>query len=611
MIGRPAATPRLAQTDRTAPAPEGGSYKWVALSNTTLGILMATINSSIILIALPDIFRGIKLNPLAPGNTGYLLWMLMGFMVCTAVLLVSFGRIGDMFGRVRMFTFGFAVFSFFSILLSVTWLEGSAGALWLILMRVGQGVGGAFLLANSAPILADAFPREQRGLALGINSVAAIAGAFIGLVLGGLLAPVEWHLVFLVSVPFGIFGTIWARTKLRDQGKRNVTTIDWWGNVIFALGLITLLVGITYGIEPYGGHTMGWTNPKVLAGLIGGVVLLGIFVAIERHVAQPMFNIALFRIRAFSAGNVATLLASIGRGGLMFILIIWLQGIWLPQHGYSFSVTPLWAGIYMLPLTVGFLIAGPLSGILSDRYGARPFATGGMLLAALAFGLLEVLPVNFSYPAFASLLLLMGLAMGIFSAPNLAGIMNSLPPEQRGAGAGMLNTFQNSAQVLSIGVFFTLIILGLAASLPHALYAGLVAEGVPSASAHSAAALPPVASLFAAFLGYNPIRALLGPSLSHLPPDKVAYLTGRSFFPHLISAPFESGLTEAFTFAVVACLIAAAASWLRGGLYHHGQESAPPAGGKSTAEDAEGEALPAPGSGERRVGVGAAHPTGS
>jgi MFS family permease len=516
----------------------------------------------------------------------------MGFMVCTAVLLVSFGRIGDMLGRVNMYTLGFAVFTGFSILLSATWMKGPAGAIWLILMRVGQGVGGAFLLANSAPILTDAFPQNQRGLALGINSVAAISGSFIGLVLGGVLAPVEWRLVFLVSVPVGVFGTLWARLKLRDKGVRHPAKIDWWGNGTFAIGLVLLLVAITYGIEPYGGHTMGWTNPKVLAGLLGGVVLLGVFVVIERHVERPMFNMSLFRIRAFSAGNVATLLASIGRGGLMFILIIWLQGIWLPQHGYSFEVTPLWAGIYMLPLTIGFLISGPLSGVLSDHLGARPFATGGMVLSALAFGLLEVLPVNFNYIWFAALLLLMGTAMGVFSSPNLAGIMNSLPPDQRGAGAGMTSTFQNSSQVLSIGVFFTLIILGLARSLPHTLYNGLVAQGVPAAAARQAAALPPVASLFAAFLGYNPIRTLLGSSLATLPADRANYLTGRSFFPHLISAPFESGLSEAFTFAIVACLVAAAASWLRGGKYHHSDREAsaaiPASGAPSPASAAAG-----------------------
>jgi MFS family permease len=562
---------RTSQLDEARQSGKPGRYKWIALSNTTLGILMTTINTSIILIALPDIFRGIHLDPLAHGNTSYLLWMLMGYMVCTAVLLVSFGRIGDMYGRVRMYTLGFAVFTAFSITLSVTWMHGPPGALWLIFMRVGQGIGGALLFANSAPILTDAFPASQRGLALGINSVAAIAGAFIGLVLGGLLGPVEWRLVFLVSVPVGIFGTLWARLKLREIGHRRKTTIDWWGNVTFALGLVALLAGITYAIEPYGGHTMGWTSPRVLIGLTGGLVLLTVFVMIERRIAHPMFNMDLFRIRAFSAGNLATLLAGIGRGGLMFILIIWLQGIWLPQHGYSFSATPLWAGIYMLPLTVGFLVAGPISGILSDKYGARPFATGGMVMSAVAFGLLMALPVNFPYLLFALLLLLMGLAMGVFSSPNLAGIMNSLPPDQRGAGSGMFATFQNSSMVLSIGVFFSLIILGLASTLPTVLYGGLRAQGVSAAAAHKAAALPPVASLFAAFLGYNPIHTLIGPSIAHLPASRVSYLTGRSFFPQLISAPFHSGLVEAFTFALVACLVAAGASWMRGGKYHHGE----------------------------------------
>jgi MFS family permease len=559
--------------DEARPEPAGHDrYKWIALSNTTLGMLMATINSSIILIALPDIFRGIKLTPLTPGNTSYLLWMLMGFMVCTAVLLVSFGRIGDMYGRVKMYTFGFAIFSTFSVLLSVSWLDGSSGALWLIFMRVGQGVGGAMVFANSAPILTDAFPPDQRGLALGINSVAAIAGSFIGLVLGGLLAPVEWRLVFLVSVPVGVLGTIWARLKLREVGTRHVTKIDWWGNLTFALGLVLLLVGITYGIIPYGHSTMGWANPKVDAALAAGVALLAAFMLIERSVASPMINLSLFRIRAFAYGNLATFLAAIGRGGLMFILIIWLQGVWLPQHGYSFTETPLWAGIYMLPLTAGFLIAGPAAGILSDRFGARPFASGGMVVCALSFGLLELLPVDFSYLLFGLLLLLMGLGMGVFSSPNLAGVMNSLPPDRRGVGAGMLTTFQNSSMVLSIGVFFTLVILGLASTLPHSLQSGLAAQGVPMADAARAAALPPVASLFAAFLGYNPIRTLLGTAITRVPAAKVRYLTGRSFFPKLISGPFHHGLAEAFTFALAACLVAAVASWLRGGKYHHGDE---------------------------------------
>jgi MFS family permease len=416
-------------------------YKWVALSNTTLGVLMVTINQSIILIALPDIFRGIGVDPLEPGNTSYLLWMILGFLVVTAVLVVSLGRLGDMFGRVRMYNLGFAVFTAFSILLSVTWLHGGAGALWLILMRVGQGVGGAMLFANSSAILTDAFPHDQRGLALGINAVAGIAGSFVGLVLGGVLAPVQWRLVFLVSVPVGVFATVWAYLKLVENGERRAARIDWWGNATFAVGLVALMVGITYGIQPYGGHTMGWRWPFVDACLATGLALLVAFAWIERVVAEPMFRLDLFRIRAFTAGNVATLLSAVGRGGLQFILIIWLQGIWLPEHGYDFARTPLWAGIYMLPLIAGFLLAGPVSGWLSDRYGARPFATGGMLLAAASFVLLMLLPVDFAYPWFALVLLLNGVGMGLFSSPNRAAVMNSLPPSQRGVGGGMNATF--------------------------------------------------------------------------------------------------------------------------------------------------------------------------
>src|SRR5437879_6376714 len=458
-------------------------YKWVALSNTTLGMLMATINASILLIALPDIFRGIGIDPLAPGNTSYLLWLILGFLVVIAVLMVSLGRLGDIYGRVRMFNLGFAVLTVFSILLSISWMHGSAGALWLILMRVGQGVGGALLFANSSAILTDAFPHDQRGLALGVNSIAAIAGSFLGLVLGGVLAPISWRLVFLVSVPIGVIATFWAYRSLRELGERRPARIDWWGNATFALGLVGVMIGITYGIQPHGGHAMGWTSPFVLATLLGGLALLVVFCLIELRAEEPMFHLELFRIRAFAAGNLAALLAAMGRGGLQFILIIWLQGIWLPQHGYDFSQTPLWAGIYMTPIIAGFLIAGPASGWLSDRFGARPFATGGMLLAGLSFLLLIVLPVDFSYVCFALILLLNGIGMGLFAAPNNAGVMNSLPPTQRGAGAGMLATFQNSASVLSIGVFFSLMIVGLAAGLPHAMQSGLAAHGVPAVDA--------------------------------------------------------------------------------------------------------------------------------
>jgi MFS family permease len=552
-------------------------YKWIALSNTTLGILMATINQSIVIIALPAIFRGIGLNPLVPGNTSYLLWMLLGFMVVMGVLVVSLGRIGDMFGRVRMYNLGFAVFTVGSILLSVTWMTGSAAALWLIVMRIVQGIGAACLFANSSAILTDAFPADERGLALGINMVAAIAGSFIGLVLGGVLAPVAWRLVFLVSVPFGVFGTVWAYYMLEERGMRVKARIDYLGNLTFAVGLIALLVGITYGILPYGGHTMGWTAPGVIAAIVGGLVILALFIVIESRVSQPMFRLPLFRIRAFSGGSVATFLSALSRGGLMFMLILWLQGIWLPEHGYSFSDTPLWAGIFMLPLSVGFLIAGPVSGRLADHYGARPFTTGGMIVSAIGLLLLVALPVNFTYWMFGLVIFVIGFAMGLFAAPNQTGIMNSLPPDQRGAGAGMTATFMGSASVLSIGIFFSLIIAGLSSSLPSALLHGLASNGVPHDYAVKVSHLPPVGTLFSAFLGYNPMQTTLGPELAHLPHSTAAYLTGHRFFPTLVSQPFATGIHAAFYFAAGCCLVAAVASWLRGGKYYY-TEPAPDAG---------------------------------
>lgn len=542
-------------------------YKWIVLSNTTLGVSMATINASILLIALPDIFRGIGVNPLEPANTSLLLWLIMGYLVVTAVLVVSFGRLGDMFGRVKMYNAGFAVFSVFSVLLALTWMHGTAGALWLIVMRVLQGVGGAMLMANANAIITDAFPVDQRGLALGLNQIAAIAGSFLGLIIGGLLAPIGWRWVFLVSVPVGVFGTVWGYLKLRDIGIRQPGRLDWWGNLTFAAGLITLLVGITYGIQPYHGHTMGWSDPWVLAALGAGAIILVIFCVVEARVAEPMFRLGLFRIREFTAGNLASLLSGLARGGLMFILIIWLQGIWLPRHGYSFASTPLWAGIYMLPLTLGFLLVGPVSGALSDRFGARSFAAGGMIIAALSFGWLMLTPVDFRYWEFALVLLLNGIGMGMFASPNRATVMNSLPPDRRGVGAGMSTTFQNAALVLSIGIFFSLMISGLARGLPQALFSGLIAQGVPAADAARLAALPPVAVLFASLLGYNPIQTLLGPGvLEQLPAARAAYLTGRSFFPTLISGPFAAGLAVAFGFAIAACLVAAAASYFTQGI---------------------------------------------
>jgi MFS family permease len=547
----------------------GIDYKWIALSNTTIGMLIATINATSILIALPVIFRGLNINPLDPANFSYLLWLLMGYMVVSAVLVVTAGRLGDMFGRTRIYNYGFAIFTVAAIGLSVVWSQGAAGAIELIILRMVQAVGGAMVMASGAAILTDAFPSDQRGFALGINQMAAMAGSFIGIVVGGVLAAVSWRWIFLINVPIGLLGTVWGFWQLKEIGIRHRARIDWIGNVTFAAGLAMVLVGVTSGLQPYGGSPMGWTNPMVIGLVAGGLLILAFFAFWETKATDPMFHLDLFRIRAFTLGNIAGLLGAVSRGGLQFMLIIWLQGIWLPLHGYDYTQTPLWAGIYLLPMTVGFLVAGPISGTLSDRYGARPFATGGMLLAALSFALLILLPADFSYPVFALLIFLNGVAMGLFASPNTAAIMNSVPARHRGVASGIRVTFMNVGMPLSIGLFFTLMIVGLNATVPPALFSGLTANGVPIPLAHHLAGLPPISYLFASFLGYNPLQTLLGPVLTQLPAADAARLTGQTFFPSLISEPFQHGLVLVLSFSIAASLVAAAASALRGGRFVH------------------------------------------
>jgi MFS family permease len=559
-------TSKMTATDTGVRTPDD-RYKWVALANTTAAMFMSTLDGSIVIIALPAIFRGINLDPLSPGNISYLLWMIMGYRLVQAVLVVAVGRLGDMFGRVKIYNAGFVVFTFASILLSFDPFSGAHGALWLIGWRILQAVGGSMLMANSAAILTDAFPAEQRGFALGTNQIAGLAGMFIGLVAGGLLAAIDWRAVFWVNVPVGIYGTIWAYLRLRDNGERHPARIDWWGNITFAVGLSALLIGVTYGIQPYRGDTMGWTNPWVLAGLIGGVALLVVFGIIETRIAEPMFQLSLFRIRAFTFGNLASLLVSIARGGFQFILIIWLQGIWLPLHGYNYSETPLWAGIFLLPLTAGFLVSGPVSGYLSDRFGSRGIATSGMAVFAGSFIGLLLLPVNFPYWAFALLIAANGIGSGMFASPNSSSIMGSVPARQRGAASGMRSTFQNSGTALSIGVVFSLMVAGLSSTLPKTLTSGLQAQGVAHSVAQQIGSLPPVSSLFAAMLGVNPVEHLLSDAhaLSSLSAAHRAILTGREFFPRLLSEPFHQGLTVVFLFAAALSVLAGLASLFRGG----------------------------------------------
>jgi MFS family permease len=563
-----------------------GRYKWIALSNTTLGITMATIDASIVIISMPAIFRGIHLDPLAPGNVSYLLWMIIGYLLVTAVLVVTLGRLGDIYGRVRIYNLGFVVFTAASIALSLDPLTGSDGALWLIGWRIVQAFGGAMLMANAAAILTDAFPARQRGMALGVNQISAISGQLIGLLLGGLLAAWDWRAVFWVNVPIGVFGTVWAYRSLHEIATTRRARIDWAGNLTFALGAGLLLVAITYGIQPYGGQPTGWGSPFVLGGLAAGSALLIAFCVLETKIAEPMFRLSLFRIRAFAAGNIASLLSSIARGGLQFMLIIWLQGIWLPLHGYDFADTPLWAGIYLVPLATGFLLAGPVSGYLSDRFGQRLFATSGLLITAAGFTGLLLLPVNFPYWAFALLIFCNGIGSGLFASPNTSAIMSSVPARHRGAASGMRATFQNSGVSLSIGIFFSLMIVGLASTLPRTLAGGLRAQGVPAPLAAHMAGLPPVSTLFASFLGYNPIRRLLQPSgeLTRLPRHNVSVLTGKQFFPHLISGPFHHGLVIVFIAAICMSVVGALVSLTRGKQFYY--DTPPAAAGTPDAVQA-------------------------
>ncbi|TXI45112.1 MAG: MFS transporter [Mycobacterium sp.] len=566
----PAADAALAETDRRRRRMDHDHphYKWVVLSNTTLGILLAAVNASIVLISLPAIFRGIGLNPLAPGNVSYLLWMLMGYLVVTAVLVVPFGRLGDMFGRVKIYNIGFVVFTLAAIALSFDPFHLDGGAIWLIGWRVVQGVGGAMLMSSSSAILTDAFPSNQRGMALGVNMVAAVSGSFLGLLIGGVLSEIHWQAIFWVGVPIGVIGTLWSVRSLKELGVRSPGRMDWAGTLTFGVGLTVLLIGITYGIQPYGESTTGWTNPKVLAAIIGGLALLVVFCLVELRVPQPMVDVRLFRSAAFGMGNLAGLMSSVGRGGLQFMLIIWLQGIWLPLHGYSFESTPLWAGIYLLPATFGFLAAAPIAGSLADRFGARPFTVGGMALMAVTFVALLLIPVHFDYWVFAVLVFLNGLGGGIFTAPNTAAIMSSVPASQRGAASGVRATFFNAGSSLSIGIFFSLMILGLAATLPDAMSRGLQQQGVSAAVANEVANTPPVGSLFAAFLGYNPIAELLAPhNALQQPGVNAEVLTGKTFFPNLIIEPFHSGLVVVFGAAALMMVIGAIASMFNPGRY--------------------------------------------
>jgi MFS family permease len=549
-------------------------YKWVAMIGVIIASLMGSINMSIVMIALPAIFNGIHINPL--NSFQYLLWILMGYGLVTATLLLSFGRLSDMYGRVKMFQLGFLIFSIGSILLYITPATGDMGALEIIFFRLIQAVGAAFFMANSAAILTDAFPSNERGKALGINTVAVMAGMFLGLVVGGVLAVFDWRYVFLVSVPFGLLGTVWSYYKLKEISvKAEKTKIDLLGNVTFLLGITLILVGVTYGLIPYGSSSMGWSNPWVIASMLLGLISMILFGFVENRVESPMFRLDLFKNKSFAYANLAGLLGALGRGGVMFMIILLLQGIYLPLHGYSYSSTPFWGGIYMLPLTAGIIIFGPLSGVLSDKYGPRWIATGGMIVTAFAFLFLAALPYNFTYLVFGLAMFIMGMGFGMFGAPNSASIMNSVPSEDRGIASGMMYTINNTAQTASMAIFFTIIIIGITQRFPEAMTASLSSIGTVYL-APALSNIPPTAALFSAFLGYNPVDAILtalpAPLVAHIPQATLNTLTGTTWFPQTLQNAFVPSLRTSFYIGALLSVIAAILSVLRGEKYIHEHE---------------------------------------
>jgi MFS family permease len=549
-------------------------YKWTAMTTVFIATLIGSINMMIILIAIPSIFNGIHIDPL--NSFPYLLWILMGYMLVVAILLLSFGRLSDMYGRVKMFQLGFLIFTVGSILLYFTPSTGDAGAFEIIIFRMIQAVGGALFMANSAAILTDAFPSDERGKALGINTVAGMSGNILGLVLGGILAIFNWRYIFLVSVPFGLIGTILSYYKLKELSIKAIKTkLDIWGNLTFVSGITLLLIGVTYGLIPYGNNPMGWNNPWVIASMSLGLISLILFPIIETRVESPMFNLNLFKIKSFTFGILATLLSGLARGGAMILIIILLQGIWLPLHGYSYASTPFWAGVYLMPLIIGMIVMAPISGILSDKYGPRWIATTGMALVTLSFLLLIALPSNFSYPELGLILLVMGIGNGMFGSPNNASIMNSVSAEDRGVASGMMFTMFNTATPASIAIFFTIVVIGLTQRFPEAMTSSLASIGAVQL-APIISNIPPTGALFSALLGYNPVAGILStlptPLVALIPHSTLNTLTSTTWFASTFENAFIPSLKISFYIAAIISAIAAILSALRGEKYIHNDE---------------------------------------
>ena len=425
-------------------------YKYVVLTNTTIGVFMAVLDSNIVLISLPTIIRDLPDTTTFDG-----LWVIMGYTLITATLLLTFGRLSDLFGRVRLYNIGFAIFTLGSGLCSI-----APNGISLVLFRLAQGTGGALIFANNAAILTDAFPVTERGRAIGINQIAGTAGSVLGLVAGGVLtAFLGWRSIFWINLPVGVFGTAWAYTRLKEIGVRTKgEKLDPVGNGLFAIGLSLFLLGLTLGA------LTGWsvTYEGVMA---AGLLSLLLFVHVERRVKYPMMDLSLFKIRDFSSGIFSNLLASVSRGAVSLVLVFYFQG--------ALGLDALTAGLFLIPFSIAFVMFGPLSGFLSDKYGARNFSTAGLLISSLAFFWFSIFPFGASYSLLVLPMILAGAGAGIFVAPNAASIMNAAPVTRRGIASGMSSTLVNTGFLLSLGMAFAIMAASVPISTLQAIFAGM------------------------------------------------------------------------------------------------------------------------------------------
>jgi len=535
------------------------------LVNSFLGSLMASMTMSAIIIALPDILRGIGVNPMSPLGFASMMWLMFSYPLMVAVAVPIVGRLSDMYGRGRMFTIGDAIFTVMSTLLGIVPGYGSVAVAQMIAYRFVQGLGGSMMFTNSAAIITDVYPPHRRGVAMGIVSIAFSAGSIIGLVVGGVLAVVNWRLVFLVNTPIGIASTAWAYVTVYrlPLGLRRVR-VDYLGASMLAASLVLLLLGITFGMLPSGNSMMSWGSPMVLGLIGGGLLLMALLIPVEMRTGEPILKINLFRIRPFTFGVLSALFLFLAQGANIFVLSLLLQAIYLPMHGVPYSETPLLAGIYLIPSSVANAVFAPVGGKLINRFGARVVSTIGAVLLGVSFELLTLLSLNFNYTLFAADLFLMGTGSGLFQSPNLVSIMSSVPQEDRSAASGLRASMQNIGLLMSFAVFLTLILVGSTAALSASISSALTKVGVPSDVVSELTRIPPAYALFAAFMGYDPMKFLMSQAGVDLPGSVYAAVTKPTFFPSAIAPAMATGFIYAYHIAAIMAFTAAIFSYLRG-----------------------------------------------